>query len=149
MKNLNILVGEPVSISWDRFTSFLRIVPNNHINDESLKEYLYGGQDDNNKEVLDTLEDESYGECPYVDIAEKLEKISQNNKSWSTRKSDTWRNTYSVQSAHNQSTNEIREEIDQMRTKLGLVFKHIIRSAEKVNVLNYFSNHQPPTDQYY
>ena len=87
--------------------------------------------------------------CPYAGIAENSKNISRNKKSWSTRKSDTWRNTYSVQSAHNQSTNEICEEIDQMRTKLGLVFKHITRSAEKVNVLNYFSNHQPPTDQYY
>ena len=83
------LPGESVSSSWDRFTSFLRSVPNHRIDDESLKEYFNRGQDDNNKVVLDTIAGGSYGECPYVEITEKLEKISQNNKAWSTRKTDT------------------------------------------------------------
>ena len=44
--------GESVSSSWDRFTSIVRSVPNNHINDESLKEYLYRGQDNKNKPLM-------------------------------------------------------------------------------------------------
>ena len=90
------LPGELVSSSWDRFTSFLRSVPNHRIDDESLKEYFYRGHDDNNKAVLDTIVGGSYGEFPYADIAKKLEKISRNNKAWSTRKSDTRRNTFVV-----------------------------------------------------
>ena len=85
MNNFVVLPGDPVSSSWDRFTSFLRSVPNRHVNDESPKEYFYRGHDDDNKAVLYTIAGGSYGECPYDDIAEKLEKISRNNKAWSTR----------------------------------------------------------------
>ena len=100
-------------------------MPNNRIDDESLKEYFYQGQDDNNKAVLDTIAGGSYGECPYIEIAGKLEKVSQNNKAWSTRKSDTGRNIFAVQSTHNPSIDEIREEMAQMRIEIGLVLKHV------------------------
>ena len=43
VNNFVELLGESVSSSWDRFTSFLRSVPNHHIDDESLKEYLLSG----------------------------------------------------------------------------------------------------------
>ena len=69
VNNFVALLRESVSSSWDRFTSFLRSVPNHCINDESLKEYFYLEQDDNNKEGLDTVAGGSYGECPYVEIA--------------------------------------------------------------------------------
>ena len=65
MNNFVALPGELVSSSWDRFTSFLRSVPNHRIDNESLKEYFYQGQDDNNnnnKAVLDTIVGGSYGE---------------------------------------------------------------------------------------
>ena len=34
----------------------MRSVPNHRIDDESLKQYFYRGQDDNNKAVLDTID---------------------------------------------------------------------------------------------
>ena len=105
------LPGESVGSSWVRFTSFLRSIPNHCIDDESLKEYFYQGQDDNNKAVLDIIAGGSYGECPYAEIAEKLENISRNNTAWSTMKLDTRRNTFAVQSIHNPATEEIREEM--------------------------------------
>ena len=92
---------------------------------------------------MDTIAGGSYGECPYAKIAEKLEKISRNNKAWITRKSDTGRNTFAVQSTHNSTTNEIGEEMTQMRTELGLVLKHVTGGAEKINAVNYMS--KPPT----
>ena len=55
------LPEESISSSWDRFTSFLRSVPNHRIYDESLNEYFYRGKDDNNKAVLDTIAGGSYG----------------------------------------------------------------------------------------
>ena len=64
-------------------------------------------------------------ECPYAEIAEKLKKISRNKKAWRTRKSDTGKNTFAVQSTHNPATGEIREEKAQMRTELGLILKHV------------------------
>ena len=85
VNNFMALSGDSISSSRDRFTSFFRSVPNHRIDDESLMEYFYRGQDDNNKVVLDTIESCSYGECPYAEIANILEKISCNNKSWSTR----------------------------------------------------------------
>ena len=95
VNNFVALLGELVSSSWDGFTLFVSSVPNHNIYDDSLKEYLYRGQDDNNKAVLDTIAGGSYDECTYVEIAQTLEKISHNNKDWITGKSDTRRIIFS------------------------------------------------------
>ena len=75
--------------------------------------------------MFDTIASGSYGECPYAEIAEKLEKNFWKNKASSIRNSDTGRNTSAMQSTHTPAIDEIVEEMTQMRTKLELVFKHV------------------------
>lgn len=76
MSNFTALLGESISSSLDRFTSFIRSVPNHHIDAESLKEYFYKGQDENGRSVLDKITRGSYCECTFEDIPEKLQRIS-------------------------------------------------------------------------
>ena len=78
-----------------------------------------------------TIEGCSCGEYPYAEIAKILDNISQNNKTWSTRKSDNGINTFAVQSSHNPDTDDIHEAMDQMRTELGLVLKHVTASQKR------------------
>ena len=52
----------------------MRSVLNNNIDDESLKEYFYRGQDNNNKATLDKTASGSYGECNYAESTKDLEK---------------------------------------------------------------------------
>ena len=55
VNNFVELPKDSVSSSWDWFTTFLRGVLNHRIDDESLKDYFYRGQDYKNKAVLDTI----------------------------------------------------------------------------------------------
>ena len=99
--------------------------------------------------MFDTIAGGSYGDCPYAEIAKKLEKISRNNKAWITWKSDNGKNSFTVQSTHNLATDEIREEMALMRYELGLVLKHVTGGVEKINVANYLSKPPPSNNECY
>ena len=54
-----------------------------------------------------------------------------------------------MQSTHNPAIDEIREEMAQMRTELGLVLKHVTEGAEKINAVNYLYKPPSPNDECY
>ena len=78
-----------------------------------------------------------------------VEEISCNNKARSTRKLDTGRNTFAMQAIHNPASDEIREDMAQMRTDLWLVLKHIGGGAKKVNAVNYLTKIPRLADEFY
>ena len=149
VNNFVALPGESESSSWDKFTIFLRGIPNHRIDDESLKEYFYRDQDDNKKEVLDIIVGYYYGECTYTKTVEKWVKISHKNKDWSTRKSDTGRNTLAVETTNKSIVDEIHKVMWQIRIGLGFVLKHVTGGAKKINAVNYLMKPPPTSDHYY
>lgn len=99
--------------------------------------------------VLDTIAGGSYGECLWPQMTEIMENISRNNKAWSTGKSETGRNTFTIQATNNQAADEIHEQMVQMRTELGLVLKDVAREDENVNALKYLTIPPQPMEEYY
>ena len=55
LKNFVALHEDSVSRSWNRLTMYVRNVQNHCMDDESLKDHFYWGQDDNNKAILHTI----------------------------------------------------------------------------------------------
>ena len=55
LNNFVVLQRNFGSSSWDRFSTFIRSIPNHKINDKSLKESFYRGWDDNGKAMHDTI----------------------------------------------------------------------------------------------
>lgn len=80
MGNFVAVSRESVSRLSDRFTGFIRNVPNHHIYHKSLKEYFYRGKDDKKKVVLDIVARGSYDDCAFGEIAKKLKKITSKRK---------------------------------------------------------------------
>ena len=78
-----------------------------------------------------------------------MEKKSGNNNAWTTRKSDTRKNTFAVQDTNNPSTNEMHEDSPHIRNEVVFILKHINGGAKKVNLVNYLTMSPPPTDVYY
>ena len=54
-----------------------------------------------------------------------------------------------MKATHNSDTDEIHEEITQMRIELGSVLKHGTGGAKKVNAVNYLNKQPQPEDEYY
>ena len=54
-----------------------------------------------------------------------------------------------MQCTHNPDTDDIREEMAQMRTELGLILKHVTGGVEKINAVKYLAKSPPPNDECY
>ena len=54
-----------------------------------------------------------------------------------------------MQSTHNPATDDIREEMAQMRTDLVLVLKHFTGGVEKINAVNYLLKPPSPNHECY
>lgn len=54
-----------------------------------------------------------------------------------------------MQHTQNLAIGEIREEMVQMTTKLGLSLKYVNRGADKVNPVNYLTKSPSLVDDYY
>ena len=98
--------------------------------------------------MLHTIVGCSYGECPYAEIAEKLEKIYHSNKVWCSRKS----NTGAIPSQCNPLTTQpqmrfVKDGSD--RTEFKFVLKYITGGTKKINAVNYLSKPPPPNYKCY
>uniref|UniRef100_M1DIJ0 Integrase core domain containing protein n=1 Tax=Solanum tuberosum TaxID=4113 RepID=M1DIJ0_SOLTU len=64
------------------------------------------------------------GSAGAIEIVGKLEKISKNDKAWSTKTLATTKSMFSIQATPNYSNNDISEEMTTLRTEVSLVLKH-------------------------
>ena len=125
VNNFVALPGESVCSSWDRFTAFVKGIPNRYTDDKSLKYYFYKVEDVNNKVVLDILLVAPMG----------YTRTLISYKSWRTYRTTInpgaleskilGKKTFAVQATNNKTAYKRREELVQMRTELGLVIKHV------------------------
>ncbi|KAK4708716.1 hypothetical protein R3W88_029641 [Solanum pinnatisectum] len=118
--NFTALLGKSVSSSWDRFTGFMRSVPNHRIDDELLKKYFYKWQDDNGKAVLDTIARGSYGEQGVFELAFKVPTriISAKVKETRTRTMETTTKMMKRFDVTDENVKEIRNDLSGIGQKV-------------------------------
>src|ERR1051325_11511703 len=140
INNFLQLPGESIGATWERFTKYLRMVPDHKIVDDSLVEIFYRALDENSKAVADTIMGGGvFIDQPFQYIAQRMERLVKTNRAWGQNERDAAKNHCATASSKGQnSTNEeIMEQLAQLRTSMNLVLKQGQASApQSLNALS-------------
>src|ERR1051325_8309141 len=88
INNFLQLPRESIGATWERFTKYLRMVPDHKIVDDSLVEIFYRALDENSKAVADTIMGGVFIDQPFQYIAQRMERVVKTNRAWGQNERD-------------------------------------------------------------
>jgi len=149
INNFHQLPGESIGATWERFTKYLRMVPDHKIVDDSLVEIFYRALDENSKAVADTIMGGVFIDQPFQYIAQRMERVVKTNRAWGQNERDAVKGYGATTSNRGQdrTNEEIMEQLAQLRTSMSLVLKQGQASAHVVTQQPQLP--QPYDDQFF
>lgn len=95
------------------------------ITDDSLVEIFYRALDDNNKAVVDTITRDSFLDCTFVEVVQRLERVATTNRAWGMRDTETTKSFFSISTNPEQANinHKVLKELARINTHVGLLIK--------------------------